>query len=429
MGSRSVPSTDAGIATDRGAAGHQRRTGGEPQPGAAAPQVVRHLLTHPDGRRLWVYGDLHGHLDGTAGRPFPAGPLHRRHDALSDSWVVISPSRNTRPQTHATDAVPLAPTDGGQQAAVTGCPLCPGGPEVPFPYEAAVFENRFPSLVAEAALDGVGQVTGGDVAPAEGRCEVVLYSHQHVGSLATLEPDELGRLVAIWRDRSLALWAVPQHELVLVFENRGEGVGATLSHPHGQIYAFDHVPPVIAARQRAGQRHRERTDSCLHCELVEGDAAGDRVVQGNGSFSVAVPFAARWPYEVHVRARRHGCGRLGDLTLGEQRDLGLALQELVRRYDRLFGSELPYMMVVHEAPRGAADWHLSFEFWPPHRSADKFKVRASVETSTGLFINDTLPETSAALLAGLQVPAPDAPVVPGVVLGDDRLRGPSPARG
>lgn len=415
MISRPVPAWGAGVAVERGASGQEGRDVRAAGVDRDTAHVTRHLLRHADGRRLWVYGDLQGDLGGVD-RPFPAGPLHRRYDALSDSWVVISPSRNTRPQTRAPEPAADAASDDAPRTPT--CPLCPGGPEIPFPYEAAVFENRFPSLVEGATLDGVAQATGGAVAPAEGRCEVVLYSSRHVGSLATLAPEELGRLVAIWRDRSLALWAVPEHELVLVFENRGEGVGATLSHPHGQIYAFDHVPPLIAARQRAAQRHRERTGACLQCELIAGDAAGDRVVQATDSFSVAVPFAARWPYEVHVRARRHGCRRLGDLTLDEQRDLGRALQELVRRYDRLFGFELPYMMVVHEAPRGAVDGHLSFEFWPPHRSADTLKVRASVETSTGLFINDTLPEASAELLAGLHVPAPAAPVVPRVLLGD-----------
>lgn len=372
------------------------------RPPVSTAALARHVLVHPDGRRLWVYGALHGRLSGEE-RPSLPGPLHRRSDALTGSWVLISPARNARPQT-----APVAARPGA-------CPLCPGGPEVPFPYDAAVFENRFPSLVRGAVLDGVAPAVGGEIAPAEGRCEVVLYSSRHVGSLATLDPVELGRLVAVWRDRSVALWAEPGCALVLVFENRGEGVGATLSHPHGQIYAFDHLPPLFAARAAALRRHREREGRCLHCALLDGDAAGGRVVQPNASFSVGVPFAARWPYEVHVRARRHGCRRLGDLTPQERGDLGLALQELVRRYDQLFGFELPYMMVAHEAPEGADDWHLSFEFWPPHRAAGKLKVRASVETATGLFINDTLPESSAALLRGLDVAPPPAPVVPEVV--------------
>jgi UDPglucose--hexose-1-phosphate uridylyltransferase len=156
--------------------------------------------------------------------------------------------------------------------------------------------------------------------------------------------------------------------------------------------------------------HRQAMHRCLSCEIVaRDDRAPDRAVARNDSFGVTVPYAARWPYEVHVRARRHGLRRLGDLTPSERVDLAAALQEVVIRYDGLFGTDLPYMMVAAEAPVGddgrpQTDWHLSFEFLPPHRSATKLKVRASVETSTGLFINDTLPELSAAALADVAVP-------------------------
>jgi UDPglucose--hexose-1-phosphate uridylyltransferase len=119
---------------------------------------------------------------------------------------------------------------------------------------------------------------------------------------------------------------------------------------------------------------------------------------------VSVPYAARWPYEVHVRARRHGLRRLADLTAEEELDLGLALRDVVYRYDRLFEDPLAYMMVAQEAPEESDDWHLHFEFSPPNRSASQLKVRASVETATGFFINDTLPEASAHALARIHVP-------------------------
>jgi UDPglucose--hexose-1-phosphate uridylyltransferase len=207
----------------------------------------------------------------------------------------------------------------------------------------------------------------------------------------------------MWRDRSAALWAEPAHRFVMPFENRGEAVGATLSHPHGQIYAFDHVPPFIAARDAAYSTHRRENGSCLGCLTTAAGADGGRRVAESPAFSVAVPFAARWPFEVHVRARRHGLRRLTDLEPAEQTDLGDGLREVVARYDALFGFELPYMMVVLEAPEGQPDWHLAVESYPVHRREGQLKVRASVETATGLFINDTLPESSAARLAGLVV--------------------------
>jgi len=381
--------------------------------------LERHELQHGDGRRLFLYGrrgpDAHLPAHSAAGA-WPA--LHLRHDALTDRWVAISPARNTRPQ-----SAPI-----GNRAA-PACPLCVGGPELPFPYEAAVFENRFPTLFADPpeppAMDGV-------TAPSRGRCEVVLYTPTHTGSLATLSALELARVVAIWADRSEALWAERAHRVVLVFENRGEDVGATLSHPHGQIYALAHLPSQIRDRVQVLHRHREQHDTCLSCEVVaRDDGSAARTVAGNDSFTVAVPFAPDWPFELHVRARRHGARRLTDLTGNERRDLALALRDVVRRYDRLYEAPVAYLMACQQAPaeidgEPVDDWHLSFEFLPPNRSAHNLKVRATVETAAGLFINDTMPEDSAAQLAAVptgpagadHAPIPDVEVVHATTLAD-----------
>jgi UDPglucose--hexose-1-phosphate uridylyltransferase len=230
-----------------------------------------------------------------------------------------------------------------------------------------------------------------------------VYTPNHEGSVATLSPAELARVVAVWQDRTRALWDAG-HAYVMAFENRGPDVGATLTHPHGQLYALPFVPPLVAGKVAAAEAHRHRTGSCVGCDLVAADDASARRVEGNGSFTVAVPFAAQWPFEVHLRVRRHGCRRLSDLTATESLDLARALRAMVHRYDGLFGFELPYMMVVQEAPAGCDDWHLHVELLPVHRSRDRFKVRASVETALGVFINDTLPEHSAERLAAVSVP-------------------------
>ncbi|MFA9432231.1 galactose-1-phosphate uridylyltransferase [Egicoccus sp. AB-alg2] len=375
----------------------------QPHPVEDSPALPRHTLRHPGGRRLYVYGELRGSLDDRPAAAAEPPQLHMRLDALTGTWIAVSPARNTRPQTKPVAGSADAP-DG-----TPSCPLCPGGPELPFSYEAAVFENRFPSLMAQPPTPAAGEdpVTA-PTAPSQGRCEVVLYTEQHEGSLATLEPSQVAEVIAVWTDRSRDLWSQDDVAFVLIFENRGEGVGATLSHPHGQIYAFDHLPPQIALRNDRHHAHRAEHGDCLGCRIVAtDDAAHDRHVMENDSFAVTVPFAPRWPYEVHVRARRHGARRLGDLTAVERLDLAAALRELVLRYDRLFDHDLPYMMVAHEAPHDQPDWHLSFEFLPPHRGPDKLKIRASVETATGLFINDTLPETTAAALRATDPPATD----------------------
>jgi UDPglucose--hexose-1-phosphate uridylyltransferase len=351
---------------------------------AGGRTLRRHDLATTGDRYLLVYGELRGDPPSAEDPAADHSGLHKRLDRLSDSWVAVSPARNVRP--HA--------------SIDKRCPLCPGGAELPFGYEAAVFENRFPAFRAHPPAVGADP----RLAPSLGRCEVVLYTERHEGSLATLTPAELANVVAVWRDRSLDLWSDPNHRFVLTFENRGEGVGATLSHPHGQIYAFDHLPPLIAARVEALRAGRTRTGACLSCLVVAEDDASDRVVVANPTFDVAVPYAARWPFEIHVRGRRHGLRRLTDLEPAEQRHLAEALRQVVLRYDRLYGFDLPYMMEILEAPADAPDWHLAVEFYPPHRSDRLTKVRASVETTTGLFINDTLPEVSAARLAGIDLP-------------------------
>jgi len=390
----------------RAPAGGVTTTGGSSHPDRRSLAVTRPILARHDfvsvaGRYLRVYGELRGQPPVDLPAVEPAA-LHQRHDALTDSWVAISPARNVRPHT----SQPSTAIDAAASGLRPACPLCPGGPEIPFSYDAAVFDNRFPSLVPDPPLPP----PCAEYAPSLGRCEVVLYTEHHIGSLATLSPLELARVVAVWRDRTGELWADPNHRFVMAFENRGEAVGTTIAHPHGQIYAFDRLPPFIAVRVAALARHRGENGGCLSCAVVAQDAGSERVVGDGRSFVVAVPFAPRWPFEVHVRARRHGLRRLTDLELDEQHDLAAVLREVVQRYDGLFGFELPYMMVALEAPEDAPDWHLAFEFLPPHRTARLKKVRASVETATGLFINDTLPESNAARLAAVGVvPREEAP--------------------
>jgi UDPglucose--hexose-1-phosphate uridylyltransferase len=353
--------------------------------------LSRHTLEHADGRRVLVYGALADGAHLGPGAELHLGEIHRRLDPLTEEWVVVSPDRNVRPNDPE-------PVEDHERA----CPICPGGLELPFAYEAAVFENRFPSLVGDPPEP---PEVAGVTAPAGGRCEIVVYTPRHGASFGALTPHELGRLLAIWTDRSRELWADERHELVLAFENRGVDAGATLSHPHGQVYAFDHLPPVALRKVAAHRLYRDREGDCLGCAVADGDA---RAVIENESFAVAVPFAPRWPFEVAVRARRHGLGRLGDLSPDEQLDLIRALREVALRYDALFGEETPYLMAAQEAPRGEPDWHLAFEFFPLRRSRTATKIRASVETATGVFLNDVLPEAAAARLAELAVAA--APV-------------------
>jgi UDPglucose--hexose-1-phosphate uridylyltransferase len=377
--------------------------------------LARHEVFHPDGRQFLLYGDVDdATLAAIAARPAESGfdpsQLHRRYDRLTGAWILVSPARNVRPSTTTT----------GEGAPP--CPLCPGGPELPGSFGLAVFENRYPSMSPAAPEPPTSgrpdPFTSGHrpdprgvddelVRSSRGRCLVFVYTDQHVEHLADLSLQQFADVVAVWRDRSSALWA-EGHDYVMAFENHGSDVGATLPHLHGQLYAYGHLPPVIATKLASHERHRRDHGDCLGCRLVVEDLASERVIHANEHFVAATPFASRWPLEVHVRARHHGTGRLGDL--GDDDALGLvrALSDVVRRYDRLWGFPLPYMMCVQEAPParcgiGSEDWHLHVELLPPHRTPHRLKVRASIETALGTFINDTVPERVAADLRAIDV--------------------------
>jgi UDPglucose--hexose-1-phosphate uridylyltransferase len=268
----------------------------------------------------------------------------------------------------------------------------------------AVFDNRFPALVAappEPDVDGVGVYR---VEPARGATEVIVYSDDHDATLATLGVERARLLVDVWSERYAALGRREDIAYVFVFENRGEAVGVTLHHPHGQVYGYPEVPPLPARELAAARRHLARRGTCVLCDVVAQERAdGLRIVAQNDAFLAFVPFAARFPYEVHLVAHRHVPSLL-DLSDPDRDALAALLIEVVRRYDLLFGFPLPYVMSMHQAPTDDLAWepvsHLHLEFTPFHRTADRLKYLAGSELGGGAFLNDVAPEEAAASLRG-----------------------------
>jgi UDPglucose--hexose-1-phosphate uridylyltransferase len=287
------------------------------------------------------------------------------------------------------------------------CPLCAARPDgVPTEIDradfgVAVFQNKFPSLQPnppEPAIEGT-DIT--PVAPAYGDCEVVVYTPQHDATLASLTVPSIERLIGVWAHRTAELAARDEVAYVFVFENKGESIGVTLNHPHGQIYAYPTVPPLLEREVAAARAHLGDHGSCLWCGLLEQETGdGRRIVAATETWVAGVPFFARWPYEVHLTPRRH-IGFLHEMHAREQADLAVLLKHLLVTYDALFGFSLPYIMAVHQRPTDGGDhdgYHLHIEFYPPNRTETKLKYLAGSETGAGAFINDTLPETTAARL-------------------------------
>jgi UDPglucose--hexose-1-phosphate uridylyltransferase len=286
------------------------------------------------------------------------------------------------------------------------CPLCPtkvGSPEteVPYPdYDIVVFENRFPSLQRSAPEPAVQGSWLTPVNPAEGICEVVLYTSQHEGEMADLSVEQIAKLVEVWRDRFEELSGYPFVEYVLIFENKGKEIGVTIPHPHGQIYAYPFLPPLIEKEVLSARRHYEQYQKCLFCEVMEQELQkGRRLLTQNAHLVAFVPFFARFPYEVHVMPLRH-VGTLLEMSWQERWSLAEMLSCVTRTLRNLWRMPIPYIMLLHQSPArqsNSPSYHFHVEFYPFNRTRDKLKYLAGSEQA-GTFINDTLAEETAAAL-------------------------------
>jgi UDPglucose--hexose-1-phosphate uridylyltransferase len=265
---------------------------------------------------------------------------------------VIVGSRQARPIVH----------DGAERAS-RGCPFCPGGLEAPDPYDVRWFVNRWPALDAD-------------------RCEIVLYTPDHDATFWSLGVDGARRVVDLWADRTAALGARDDVDYVLVFENRGPEVGATIAHPHGQIYAFDHVPDAALAE----------LDGCALC------AAQPNTVFEVGGWRSWVPDAASWPYELRIAPLDH----VPDLPSLTSRDaLAAVLVDATRRLDALFDAPMPYMLWFHQRPTDGGAWpaaHLHAHIAPLLRSPGTQRFVAAGELGSGIYFNPVDPADAAAAL-------------------------------
>ena len=316
-----------------------------------------------------------------------------RWDPTLEEWVAYA--------THRQDRTFLPPAEY--------CPLCPTRPggfptEVPREsYDIVVFENRFPSFSPEAPEPDEPGSALTPTAPGRGVAEVVLYSDDHDATLAGMSERRIRNLIEVWADRYEELGSLDYVDYVFIFENKGEAIGVTLHHPHGQIYAFPFVPPRPKKELEAGRNYLlENEDRCLHCDLLVGEHEdGRRVIAKGEHFTAFIPFYAHYPYEVHLYARR--CApSIASLSDEERLDMARVLKRMLVGYDRLFGFSLPYMMVMHQAPTDGNDYegvaHFHVEFYPPNRTAEKLKYLAGSEQGAGAFIVDALPEQTAETL-------------------------------
>lgn len=335
-----------------------------------------------DGRMLRLYGRKRHELEPAfeSADPIAQGGEIRFHP-LRAEWNVYAAHRQNRTFKPSAADDPLAPTVAGGVET-----------EIPFSdFELAIFENKFAAFHHSAT--NAADLAGISSEPAKGACDVVVYAPDAAGSLHSIGQDRRQILLAALIDRYKALFAQGCN-YVLPFENRGDEVGVTLHHPHGQIYGFEHVPVI---QQRAINAFADGYD--LAAEIAA--SMPDYGLGEEGSVAAFVPRFARFPYEVWLapKLRREGPW---DCTDEELEGLAHWLGEITRRYDALFEGPAATMMAFHAAPRGGSEgYHFTVQFYPLLRAKGRVKYLASVEQHTGTFTVDVMPESAATALRGV----------------------------
>jgi UDPglucose--hexose-1-phosphate uridylyltransferase len=347
--------------------------------------------TLADGREL-LFFSLPGHtpapvVDRRPLPPWEPGQSQLRFDQTTGQWVIVAARRQDRTYKPPPDQ----------------CPLCPGPTglttEVPAPdYDVVVFENRFPSLSGAGA---VASVPDGFVpVPGVGRCEVICFSSNHTGSFCELSQPHARLVVDAWRHRTAALLATPGVEQVFCFENRGEEIGVTLAHPHGQIYGYSFLTPRTAAMMEQARKHRGGN---LFADLLASEIAdGSRIVARTDLFTAFVPFAARWPVEVHIYPNRF-VRNLIDLSDAELDGFAQIYLDVLQRFDRMYSGPLPYISALHQYSDtdSLREGYFHVELMSIRRSAGALKYLAASESAMDAFISDVMPEAVAERLRSL----------------------------
>jgi UDPglucose--hexose-1-phosphate uridylyltransferase len=332
---------------------------------------------------------------------------HRRLNALTNEWVLVSPHRATRPWQG--EVAPLQPAS--EPAYDPSCYLCPGntragGIRNPAYSTTFVFENDFAALkpqVASARLDvdSMGLL----VAEAEpGICRVICFSPRHDLTLATMPLDQTELVVQTWASQLQELGRLENINYVQIFENRGAMMGASNPHPHCQIWSTFSIPEAPSKELSAQRAYRKSHHRCLLCDYVGLEARQQvRVVCQNDSFIALVPFWAVWPFEILVCSRRH-FGSMNEFAADEARSLSQILQCVTSTYDKVFGVPFPYSMGLHQSPTDGLDHpecHFHAHFYPPLlRSATIRKFMVGFEM-LGTPQRDITPESAAERLREL----------------------------
>lgn len=340
-----------------------------------------------DGREI-VWYDVEGTSRTAApdARDLPpaSSTSMMRLDPLTGEWIAVASHRQSRTYMPPADECPLCPSRDGRLS------------EVPSEdYQVVAFENRFPSL--STRLDEHSITIGEGLEqqrPGAGRCEVICFTSDHETSFAQLPTRQARLVVDAWADRTSELSAIETVEYVFPFENRGVEIGVTLQHPHGQIYAYPFVPPRALTELTRAEAYAQEHGRNLFGDIMQAELRdGTRVLVDSREWLAFVPFAARWPMEVHLYPKRQ-VADLPGLDDAQREDFATVYLDVLQRFDRVYTPPTPYVAAWQQAParshRDQAWLHL--ELYSIRRAEGKIKYLAGSESGQGAFVNDGLPE-------------------------------------
>ncbi|OGG15746.1 galactose-1-phosphate uridylyltransferase [Candidatus Gottesmanbacteria bacterium RIFCSPHIGHO2_02_FULL_39_11] len=331
---------------------------------------------------------------------------HRRYNPLMDEWVLVSPQRTKRPWQGAI-------TPEIQKESVkydSHCYLCPGNKrannkKTPDYTGAYVFENDFPALLSDKTDFKFPQDNDlFNVSSQRGTCRVICYSPSHSLTMAKMTTDQINDVITAWIGQYIELGNLPFINYVQIFENRGEMMGASNPHPHGQIWATEHIPTIVSKEQYEQEKYFQKKKTSLLLDYLKCEIQmKERTVYANDNFVSLIPFWAVWPYEVMIVPKQKK-ESLSQLTLSERLNLADMLRNTIIRYDNLFHTPFPYTLGIHQAPtdgKNHPEWQFHIHFYPPLlRSATVRKFMVGYEMMAEAQ-RDITPEESAEKLRSL----------------------------
>ncbi len=317
---------------------------------------------------------------------------HLRWNPLLGTYNMVAPNRQHRPH-----------------LPKQGCPFCPGSGQVPDDYEVLLYANDFPALSPNHPQPAPGPTAFYHTAQAAGHCDVVLYSPDHNKGLAQLPLEHVLKLVNAWATRFEELSKDRAVQYIFPFESRGEEVGVTIHHPHGQIYAYPFIPLKVKTELDNCLNHYQSTGNSLLLDMVATEMQdGRRMITHNEHFAAFIPWFNDYPYGVYI-VNRQGKSSISDMNEQERTSLADILRQVIGAMDTLFNKPFPYMMCLYQQPVNNAEYAdaakyypFHIEFYTPLRAADRIKWLASSETgawaaANTLLVEDTAPQLREAL--------------------------------